>query len=192
MEQEVVKLAKEADPEMMRTLGVLTKPDRIGSGEESQWRAILEGTRYPLKLGWFMVKNPNQKELDDQISFETARLKEEAFFDNNPALKVPNHVGTHQLRQTLSKQLVELIKRILPDMMQQLQEYLDQAEAELKTLPWRLRWWSFRTLQAACGTSSEQLSTQPKLARQRTKPFTGRSSPSLLSSSAASCKLSPS
>jgi vacuolar protein sorting-associated protein 1 len=131
----VVKLAKEADPAMMRTLGVLTKPDRIAPGEEAQWRGILEGTRYPLTLGWYMVKNPNQKELDGQITFEGARSNEQAFFDANPALKVPSRVGTNHLRQTLSKQLVELIKRILPDMVQVLHLNLDQSEAELKTLP---------------------------------------------------------
>jgi hypothetical protein len=79
----VVRLAKEADPEGERTLGVLTKPDCIDSEEEQAlWKAVVNGTKYKLKLGWYVVCNPNQKQLTSGISFKEARKHEQEYFQS--------------------------------------------------------------------------------------------------------------
>lgn len=40
-----------------RTIGVLTKPDLIGPGNEDEVLAVLHNVRKPLQLGYVMVKN---------------------------------------------------------------------------------------------------------------------------------------
>jgi hypothetical protein len=47
----------------MRTLGVLTKPDTIEDGTHGQWLKLLRGKKYPLRLGYHVVRNPTDKEL---------------------------------------------------------------------------------------------------------------------------------
>ncbi|KAJ8454305.1 hypothetical protein ONZ51_g13104 [Trametes cubensis] len=47
------QLAKTYDPEGQRTIGVLTKPDRIPSGEEDGWLRYIRNQSEPLTHGWF-------------------------------------------------------------------------------------------------------------------------------------------
>jgi len=46
----------QVDPSGERTIGVLTKPDLIGPGNEEEVVAVLTNTRKPLRLGYVMVK----------------------------------------------------------------------------------------------------------------------------------------
>jgi hypothetical protein len=73
-------MSKEADRDGTRTIGVLTKADCIQTGMQDEWMKVLTGARYPLKLGWYMVCNPKQKDLDDGIAFRDARMKEHKYF----------------------------------------------------------------------------------------------------------------
>lgn len=52
------------DPEGDRTIGVLTKPDLIGPGNEEEAAAVLKNVRKPLKLGYVMVKCRSQRDID--------------------------------------------------------------------------------------------------------------------------------
>jgi hypothetical protein len=61
--QGVLSLAREVDPDGSRTVGVLTKPDQIEEACHGQWLSVLKGDRYPLKLGYYVVRNPNQVQL---------------------------------------------------------------------------------------------------------------------------------
>jgi dynamin 1-like protein len=49
-----LKLAREVDPEGERTLGVITKMDRVEDGEAIL--PIIDGKVYPLSLGYVGVK----------------------------------------------------------------------------------------------------------------------------------------
>lgn len=49
--------AQKVDPRGERTIGVLTKPDLIGPGNEDEVLAVLHNVRKPLQLGYVMVKN---------------------------------------------------------------------------------------------------------------------------------------
>jgi hypothetical protein len=59
----VLSLAREVDPEGQRTVGVLTKPDTIEEACHAPWLAVLKGERYPLRLGYFLVRSPSQAQL---------------------------------------------------------------------------------------------------------------------------------
>jgi len=56
-------LAREADPDGKRCLGVLTKPDKIEGGTESTVIDMLRGDIYGLQWGYFIVRCPRQDEL---------------------------------------------------------------------------------------------------------------------------------
>lgn len=94
-----------------RTVGVLTKPDRIQHGESlAQWVQILENKRFLLGLGYFVVKNNPDPVVDHPI----ARTEEDEFFRNPPwstGLKqFRNRFGTLQLQAFLSDRLATQMK----------------------------------------------------------------------------------
>ncbi|KAK3075634.1 hypothetical protein LTR53_000876 [Teratosphaeriaceae sp. CCFEE 6253] len=64
--QEILELAAEADEHGDRTLGVLTKPDLVDKGAEHGVLNLLEGRTRVMKLGWHIIRNPGQKELQDK------------------------------------------------------------------------------------------------------------------------------
>lgn len=53
---EPLNFRMQVDPNGERTIGVLTKPDLIGEGNEEEVMAVLHNTRKPLRLGYVMVK----------------------------------------------------------------------------------------------------------------------------------------
>lgn len=60
--------------------GVLTKPDRIPSGEEDRWLRFIRGEYETLQNGWFCVKQPNSQSLKQGITWTEARTKEDEYF----------------------------------------------------------------------------------------------------------------
>jgi interferon-induced GTP-binding protein Mx len=65
------------DPAGERTIGVLTKPDLIGPGNEDEVTAVLHNVRKPLQLGYVMVRNRTQKELAAGVAGAEARKLEQ-------------------------------------------------------------------------------------------------------------------
>ncbi|KAL1885821.1 hypothetical protein Plec18167_001317 [Paecilomyces lecythidis] len=63
--QEIVEMAREADPVGDRTLGVLTKPDLVDKGAENEVIDLIEGRNLKIRLGWIVVRNLGQKELQE-------------------------------------------------------------------------------------------------------------------------------
>ena len=66
--QEIVEMAHEVDSNGERTLGVLTKPDLVDKGAESTVIDIIKGKRMQVKLGWVIVRNLGQSELQGGIT----------------------------------------------------------------------------------------------------------------------------
>lgn len=67
----------QVDPSGERTLGVLTKPDLIGPGNEDEVMAVLLNVRKPLQLGYTMLRNRTQKELAAGASAAEAKRLEQ-------------------------------------------------------------------------------------------------------------------
>ena len=65
-----LKLAREVDPNGERTIGVLTKIDLMDEGTNAL--DLLNGTVYPLKLGYYGVKCRSQKNINDKMSIAQA------------------------------------------------------------------------------------------------------------------------
>ena len=113
--QEIREIAKTLDPDGRRTVGILTKADRIPEGQEAPWMKILQNQqeRYQLLHGYFAVKNPGQPELDEGLSNEEAREKEEEFFRGECWQAAKDRCGTKQLRECLCQLLHDLVNQQL-------------------------------------------------------------------------------
>ena len=66
--QEILEKAEEVDPEGIRTLGVLTKPDLVDKGAEKNVIDLVEGRKHQLRLGWHVLRNASQAELDKRTA----------------------------------------------------------------------------------------------------------------------------
>ncbi|KAJ3113830.1 hypothetical protein HDU96_002872 [Phlyctochytrium bullatum] len=137
--QAIVHMAKEVDPMGIRTMGVLTKPDTIETGTHDRWLQILLGHSYTLKLGYWMIKNPNKADLDRKISFEEARTKEESFFASHAPWSNLRHqidrFGVDSLRRSMSRQLALLTDSSLPDMKRRTEDAMQSVALELSKMP---------------------------------------------------------
>ena len=94
--------------------GVLTKPDRIEDGDHEPWLAIASNRNRAWKLthGWYVTKQCNTKELDQNLPFEQVRDNERLFFENEEPWKGldQDRFGTPKLVDALSKLLSQMIR----------------------------------------------------------------------------------
>ncbi len=78
--QKILTKVREVDPEGERTLGIITKPDRLSTGSCSE-RAFLELARNNdvfFKLGWHVLKNRTFEE--GTMSLTERKVSEATFF----------------------------------------------------------------------------------------------------------------
>ncbi|KAG9308604.1 hypothetical protein JVU11DRAFT_11711 [Chiua virens] len=73
-------LAKCFDQHGKRTVGVLTKPDRIPLGDEAAWVKMIQNFTEPLVNNWYCVKQPSSKDIASGITWADAREQEAEFF----------------------------------------------------------------------------------------------------------------
>jgi len=140
--QGVVALARELDPRGARTIGVITKTDRIEEGNRNTWLGYMrdESSKHHLQRGYFMVFNPTPEQLQEGISFEAARKNEEEFFEEaardwlDPAT-ARERAGVKALRNALSSMLITSVKSQLPAIMKNTESKLAAVRKQLDALP---------------------------------------------------------
>ncbi len=70
---EAIRLAKMVDPRMVRTLGVLTKPDTVEKGPDlNELVDVLSNKVLQLKKGYFVIKNRSMNEIENGMTAEDA------------------------------------------------------------------------------------------------------------------------
>ncbi len=95
-------------------LGVLTKPDRIPSGEESAWVAFIRGEKEALDNNWYCVKQPSSTDIKNGITWSEARQRENDFFSTVDPWASLDSVYQRYLR---TSNLVERLSHILSDLI---------------------------------------------------------------------------
>ncbi|KAF9234006.1 P-loop containing nucleoside triphosphate hydrolase protein [Melanogaster broomeanus] len=125
-------LAKMFDPEGKRTVGVLTKPDRIPIGDEPSWLKIIRNETEPLVNNWYCVKQPSFQMLTKGITWKEARAHENEFLHCDTTM---NFLRTSNLTERLSVILSELIAKRLPEIQEELNNALQDTETKLRQLP---------------------------------------------------------
>ncbi|XP_016151468.1 interferon-induced GTP-binding protein Mx2-like [Sinocyclocheilus grahami] len=132
---EALKMAQEIDPEGIRTLAILTKPDLIDRGTEKNILAVVQNKVIPLRKGYVMVKCRGQQQIDEKIPLVEATQIERDFFQNHDFFRPlldENKATVKCLAIKLTQDLVSHIKKSLPKLDEQIKKQLWDVRNELK------------------------------------------------------------
>ncbi|KAM9734652.1 dynamin-1a isoform 5-T5 [Menidia menidia] len=128
---DALKIAKEVDPQGMRTIGVITKLDLMDEGTDA--KDILENKLLPLRRGYVGVVNRSQKDIDGKKDINAAMAAERKFFLSHPAYRhLADRMGTPYLQKILNQQLTNHIRDTLPALRAKLQSQLLSIEKEVE------------------------------------------------------------
>ncbi|XP_072429643.1 dynamin 3a isoform X1 [Chiloscyllium punctatum] len=128
---DALKLAKDVDPQGLRTIGVITKLDLMDDGTDA--RDILENKILPLRRGYIGVVNRSQKDIEGKKDIKTALTAERKFFLSQPAYRhMAERMGTPYLQKLLNEQLTNHIRETLPVLRNKLQRQLLSLEKEVE------------------------------------------------------------
>ncbi|KAL2092348.1 hypothetical protein ACEWY4_012146 [Coilia grayii] len=128
---DALKIAKEVDPQGLRTIGVITKLDLMDEGTDA--RDILENKLLPLRRGYIGVVNRSQKDIDGKKDINAAMAAERKFFLTHPSYRhLAERMGTNYLQKTLNQQLTNHIRDTLPGLRNKLQSQLLSIEKEVE------------------------------------------------------------
>ncbi|XP_062290013.1 dynamin-1a isoform X3 [Scomber scombrus] len=128
---DALKIAKEVDPQGLRTIGVITKLDLMDEGTDA--KEILENKHLPLRRGYIGVVNRSQKDIDGRKDINAAMAAERKFFLSHPAYRhLADRMGTPYLQKTLNQQLTNHIRDTLPALRSKLQSQLLSIEKEVE------------------------------------------------------------
>ncbi|XP_034566373.1 dynamin-1a isoform X2 [Notolabrus celidotus] len=128
---DALKIAKEVDPQGMRTIGVITKLDLMDEGTDA--KEILENKLLPLRRGYIGVVNRSQKDIDGKKDINAAMAAERKFFLSHPSYRhLADRMGTPYLQKVLNQQLTNHIRDTLPGLRAKLQSQLLSIEKEVE------------------------------------------------------------
>lgn len=120
---DALQMARIADPDGSRTIGVITKLDIMDKGTDA--RRLLMGYVIPLKLGYIGVVNRSQHDINQNRSIKDALAAEESYFQRNPVYHGLSHCcGIPQLAKKLNQILVQHIKTVLPGLKSRINAHL--------------------------------------------------------------------
>lgn len=128
-----LKLARDVDPEGLRTIGVLTKVDLMDQGTDVI--DILAGRVIPLRLGYVPVVNRGQRDIDQKKSINKALDSEREYFENHASYRSKaQYCGTPFLARKLNMILMHHIRNTLPEIKAKIQAALQKYQQELLQL----------------------------------------------------------
>jgi GTPase SAR1 family protein len=128
--QIVLKLARTADRAGTRTLGVITKPDTLipGSDTEVGYISLARNLDVEFRLGWHVLKNMDSEAGNSSPSERDD--EERSFFAEGVWPTLPDNIlGIAPLRERLSKVLLAQIAAELPSLI----EEIDVKSASCRT-----------------------------------------------------------
>ncbi|KAG2067161.1 hypothetical protein BDR04DRAFT_1144485 [Suillus decipiens] len=141
--QQSMSLAKAADPDGKRTIGVLTKPDTLGAGAINQrrkWVEIIEGRSedHTLRHGFYCVRLPDDAERAQRLSRAESQRRAAEYFDTTPPWKdvTDRHrFGIPGFVSDVSRLLIQLIEETLPCLRDDADKLLTKCIKDLDELP---------------------------------------------------------
>ncbi|KAH8903006.1 hypothetical protein BR93DRAFT_202853 [Coniochaeta sp. PMI_546] len=133
--QEVTSMAKRADPEGMRTMGLITKPDTLDVGSESEgyFVRLAQNQEEELRLGWHVLKNRNFEERN--VTSAERDAIEIKFFSQGLWCSIDSsHCGVAALRVRLSDVLIDQILAQLPSLVRDVEDGIRDCTSRLDRL----------------------------------------------------------
>ncbi|KAJ7159212.1 P-loop containing nucleoside triphosphate hydrolase protein [Mycena crocata] len=133
-------LAKKYDPQGKRTIGVLTKPDRIPHGDEESWLPLIRNEQEALENNWYCVKQPSSQDIKEGVTWAEARAAENNFFSLTPPWSkidpiYQKYLRTSNLVGRLSSILSDLISKRLPEIQVEIENTMQKTRDGLQLLP---------------------------------------------------------
>ena len=133
--QDIVTRANKFDPDGLRTIGVLTKPDLflVERGDEADPKQLLRGDECPLQHGYYVVKGRGPS--DQTQPRDEALRADSAFFESGPFVGAPSErCGVPALASKLSELLVKHIRKCLPQLADDVRTTLASTKTALSTM----------------------------------------------------------
>ncbi|KAF2368039.1 Dynamin central domain [Trinorchestia longiramus] len=128
---DALQLSKDADPDGLRTIGVITKLDLMDEGTDA--RDVLENKMLPLRRGYVGVVNRSQKDIEGRKDIKAALAAERKFFISHPSYRhLADRCGTPYLQRVLNQQLTNHIRETLPALRDKLQKQFLSMEKEVE------------------------------------------------------------
>ncbi|NWU36116.1 DYN2 protein, partial [Hylia prasina] len=127
---DALKMAKEVDPQGLRTIGVITKLDLMDEGTDA--RDVLENKLLPLRRGYIGVVNRSQKDIDGKKDIRAALAAERKFFLSHPASACVPLGSSCSVSPVPRQQLTNHIRETLPSLRSKLQSQLLSLEKEVE------------------------------------------------------------
>jgi dynamin 1-like protein len=128
-----IKLVQKLDKHKKRTIGVITKVDKMDEGQDATH--FLNGSDFKLNHGYIVVKCRSQKDNDDELTIDEAKMNEKEYFESHPEYTKWLHmVGIKNLSDKLSVLLVQSILKNLPTCLKLTNENISIYQKELKSL----------------------------------------------------------
>ncbi|GJJ68429.1 hypothetical protein EMPS_00775 [Entomortierella parvispora] len=126
--------AERYDPSNERTIPIVTKPDTV---EDDLLPSLVEtilNKRKFMRLGYLVMKNSSFRDIE--LPWDTARLKEEEFFNSSPLwAQVPeSRKGRASVEKFLGRLLVDHIKKELPQLKLEVLALIGVCEKEIAVL----------------------------------------------------------
>ncbi|WQF77026.1 Putative dynamin stalk domain, GTPase effector domain-containing protein [Colletotrichum destructivum] len=131
--QEVTELTRKIDPRGIRTLGLVTKPDTLDAGSESEaaYLKLVQNKDVKFRLGWHVLKNRSFQMRD--ASTEDRDKAEDAFFKSGVWASItPRFLGIKSLKPRLSNVLKDQILLQLPGLLRDIETSLEDCRQRLK------------------------------------------------------------
>ncbi|KAG2365973.1 P-loop containing nucleoside triphosphate hydrolase protein [Suillus spraguei] len=141
--QQSMTLARAADPDGKRTIGVLTKPDTLGVGAINQrrrWVEIIEGRSedHKLRHGFYCVRLPDDAERAQHLSRAESQRRATEYFDTtSPWNDVTDRrrFGIPGFVSDVSRLLIQLIEEALPRLREDVDKLLAKCIKEFDVIP---------------------------------------------------------
>lgn len=133
--QIVTDLARRFDPKGVRTMGIITKPDTLlrGSESETSFLNLAKNEDVSFRLGWHVLRN---RDFNSKYhSTEQRDMEEKDFFSQTTwSTLSPNMLGIGALKPRLSYVLREQIISVLPDLIEDVEQGIKDCGVRLDIL----------------------------------------------------------
>jgi GTPase SAR1 family protein len=128
--QIIIRKVRDVDPKGSRVLGIITKPDTLpkGSDSEKTFIALAKNEEVTFDLGWHVVRNLDSSAPD--VRQASRDEQETQYFKESGFNCLPSHtVGIASLRSRLSKLLFNQIRTELPQLAIDIESQMAAATA---------------------------------------------------------------
>lgn len=133
--QTILDETKKYDEHGQRTLGIITKPDRVERGEEGPFLELLANVKnspHYLKHGWHVLRN---RAGGDTVDFDDRDQTEAELLCSRPWSDIPTrNKGIATLRERLSKMLLTHIAEKLPNVTTRIEQLIHDRQRSLMAL----------------------------------------------------------